>query len=268
MLAFFMYFFIDFFYFKKGLRMTQRYLFANWKMNLTEDESASLAKKFADALKGLRTIVGVAPATLNVSQTKKAVEGTSLLVGSQNVYFEEKGAFTGEISIPMLKAINADFVITGHSERRNIFNEDSELVAKRTMAGLNAGLVTIFCIGEKLDARESGNTNKVLAEQIDALISLLGNKEDKNLIIAYEPVWAIGTGKVATTLEIKDTHEFIANYWEKKTQNTCPPILYGGSVKPDNYEEIIKVPLVAGALVGGAALKEEQFVSLMKISEF
>ncbi len=167
----------------------------------------------------------------------------------------------------MLKAINADFTITGHSERRNIFNESSELVAKRTMAGLNANLITIFCIGEKLEARESGNTNKVLAEQMNALISLLGNKKDENLIIAYEPVWAIGTGKVATTTEIKETHNFIATYWQEKTGNTCPPILYGGSVKPDNYEEIIRVPLVAGALVGGAALKEDQFTTLMKISE-
>lgn len=247
--------------------MNQRYLFANWKMNLTEEESISLAKKFAEASKGLKTVVGVAPASVNISQTKKAVNDTSLLVGSQNVYFEEKGAFTGEISIPMLKAINADFTITGHSERRNIFNESSELVAKRTMAGLNANLITIFCIGEKLEARESGNTNKVLAEQMNALISLLGNKKDENLIIAYEPVWAIGTGKVATTTEIKETHNFIATYWQEKTGNTCPPILYGGSVKPDNYEEIIRVPLVAGALVGGAALKEDQFTTLMKISE-
>ncbi|MGI6680794.1 MAG: triose-phosphate isomerase [Bdellovibrionota bacterium] len=247
--------------------MTKRYLFANWKMNLTEEESINLAKKFANASSTLKnTVVGVAPSMLNVSATKKAVQN-SLLVGAQNVYFEDSGAFTGEVSVQMLKAINADFTLTGHSERRNVFGETDELVAKRTKKALDENLITIFCIGEKLDARESGQTNKVLQTQMDALISLLENKNYENLIIAYEPVWAIGTGKVATTKEIKETHSFIATYWEEKTSFTCPPILYGGSVKPDNYEEIIKVPLVSGALVGGAALKEDQFVGLMEISE-
>lgn len=247
--------------------MTKRYLFANWKMNLTEDESVDLAKKFTEASKSLKnTTVGVAPATLNVSATKKAV-GSNLLVGTQNVYYEEKGAFTGEVSIPMLKAAGVDFTITGHSERRNIFGESNELVAKRTQKALDEGLITIFCIGEKLDARENGQTNDILASQIDALTSLLQNKNYENLIIAYEPVWAIGTGKVATTKEIEETHAFIAKHWKDQTGYDCPPILYGGSVKPDNYAEIIKVPLVSGALVGGAALKADQFTKLMEISE-
>ena len=245
-----------------------RILAGNWKMNLVQKDAAELASKLAAASRELHsTEIWVAPAFTSLAAVAGELKNSNVRWGSQNVHWENHGAFTGEVSIPMLKEFGCTFCIVGHSERRHVFGESNDLVAKRTLGVLKSDLTAILCVGEKLDEREGGQTNKVLEEQLRPILKEISAVQAKQIVIAYEPVWAIGTGKVATVKEIKEAHAFIHEFWSANLSGACPPILYGGSVAPDNFGEIVNVPLVGGALVGGASLNFQKFSELIKISE-
>jgi triosephosphate isomerase (TIM) len=250
--------------------MTQKNILAgNWKMNLGISESRELALDLSSLSGTLsKTEIWVAPSFVCIPAVVQATHGSPLRCGSQNVHWEAKGAYTGELSIAMLKECGCSFAIVGHSERRHIFGESSSLVAQRALAALSAELTTVLCIGEKLEERESGNTDNVLEEQLSPVLEKLTEQQASSLVIAYEPVWAIGTGKVASLTEIEEAHASIENYWKSRIQFApCPPILYGGSVKPDNFEGIINIDLVAGALIGGASLNYDKMKAMADISE-
>lgn len=240
----------------------------NWKMNLGPKAAIELAQSLKEpAASCQKTEVWVAPAFPSLSNVIKTAAGSTLKVGAQNVHWEEKGAFTGEASVSMLKELGCNFAIVGHSERRHIFGESDEMVSKRCLAALNSGLPVILCIGETLAQREASETTSVLIKQLEAVTNSVNAELSKLLTIAYEPVWAIGTGKVASIDEIADAHDSIDKYWQSVHGDNTPPILYGGSVSPDNFAEIIKVDRVSGALVGGASLSTEKFSKLIAISE-
>ncbi|NLF25058.1 MAG: triose-phosphate isomerase [Deltaproteobacteria bacterium] len=246
----------------------KRLLAGNWKMNLTGKEAAALASQIATGAANLqRTEVWVAPTFTSLAPVAQALQHSQVSWGAQNAHWEPCGAFTGETSVPMLKELGCSFSLAGHSERRHIFGETDELVAQRVFGILKGGLTVVLCVGETLKERESGQTNAVLERQLRAVLDKIEPEQVKQVIIAYEPVWAIGTGKVATTKEIEAAHACIHSFWNSKLPDTCPPILYGGSVAPDNFAEIVQVPLVGGALVGGASLTFEKFKKLIAISE-
>ena len=243
-------------------------LAGNWKMKLSAAQSAQLAGQLAQLSRSLKkTEIWVAPSFTAISQTAAAAKGSAVKVGGQNAHWDPSGAFTGEVSVPMLKEAACDFTIIGHSERRHIFLETNEQSAKRAAAALKQGLVTIFCVGETLEERQKGITHKVLQTQMVALMESMSEKCAPLLIIAYEPVWAIGTGVVAKKADIADAHAAIAKIWKSSFPIECPPILYGGSVTSQNLREILETPLVAGALIGGASLTYESMEALARISE-
>ncbi len=246
----------------------KKYVVGNWKMNLGAKDGAALVSQIKDAYDGKLTNceVWVTPPATTLPAVASVLQGSTIRYGAQNAYTEDSGAFTGEIATPMLDEIGASFVIIGHSERRHIFGESNELIAKRTIGLLKKNFTVILCIGEMLPDREAGKTNDVIAEQLGDILKEVTPEMLDNLILAYEPVWAIGTGKVASTKEIAETHAFIAEFCRKNLDGKCPPILYGGSVKPNNFGEIIKVPLVDGALVGGASISFEPFKALIDIA--
>ncbi len=241
----------------------------NWKMNKNLNESAELIagiKKELDA-KSENVKVIVCPPFTSLDTAVELVKGTEIKVGAQNMYFEDSGAFTGEISADMLKSVGCEFVILGHSERRAIFNEDDETINKKIKKALNDGLKPIFCVGETLDEREKNITNKIVERQVKEGLKEITEDELKNIIIAYEPVWAIGTGKTATPGQAQEVHSFIRNlirdlYSENAAEEVV--IQYGGSVKPDNAKELLSQPDIDGALVGGASLKADSFVGIIK----
>jgi triosephosphate isomerase (TIM) len=242
-------------------------LVANWKMNLGPSKSAQLARDLRELANGLKkTEIWVAPSPVCLPAVLEQVKGSGVRSGAQNVHWAATGAFTGEVSVPMLQELSADFAITGHSERRHQFGETNELVVKRSLGALSQGLGVIHCIGEKLDERERGETNAVLARQLEPLFAEARADSFGNLVIAYEPVWAIGTGKVASVEEIREAHAFISGILGKYGAAACP-VLYGGSVTPENYAGIIALDLVNGALVGGASLTLEGMRKLAEISE-
>ena len=236
-------------------------------MNLLPGEAVTLAEKINTATPSLKkTIVGITPTTLALTQTI-AAKNAKTLVGAQNAHWEKNGAFTGEVSAEMLKAIGTDFIIIAHSERRHKFAESQELINQRSAGVLSSGLKLVYCIGETEQERSTNQTFAVLESQLKPIIPLLNQSNIAQFIIAYEPVWAIGTGKVASLDDITNTHRWIVDYWKSNSQMQVPPILYGGSVTAENYAEIIRIPEVAGALVGGASLKAESFLKLIAISE-
>lgn len=242
----------------------------NWKMNLGIKAGNSLVEDTLKASTGLnKTECWIAPPYTAISEFSKFSSST-FKVGSQNVHWEESGAFTGELSVSMLKEAGVSFCITGHSERRQYFGETDETVAKRTSATLKAGLTCIACIGEKLEERESGKTNDVLLSQLKPILEVTPKGDAEKLVVAYEPVWAIGTGKTASVKEICETHDFINSVVKDShigDDYTKVKVLYGGSVKPANFAEIIAIDSVNGALVGGASLKAESYIKLLSISE-
>lgn len=252
-------------------------LCANWKMNLGILESSKLTSQLADLSKNLsKTEIWVAASSPALYLCGQAALDSKVKVGAQNAYFEEKGAFTGEISPPMLKEANASFTLIGHSERRVLFGKSNEACAVRALGLMKAGIKVIFCIGETLQERQSaeGQTIRVLESQLTPLLLGLENFSEQeikdlneNLILAYEPVWAIGTGLAATTGQIAEVHAAIPNVWAKHSKTQCPRILYGGSMNKANCAEILAVPGVAGGLIGGASNTFESFSALVAISE-
>ena len=249
--------------------MTRRLLIAgNWKMNLTLASSLDLAENLKKAAAGISNVdIAVCPPSVYIQPVAAVLKGSNIGVGAQNVYFEEKGAFTGEISVGMLKDIGCQYVILGHSERRSILGESSELVNLKTRAVLAAGLIPIVCVGELLKERESGETEWVVRRQFDGSFSGISAEDMKKCVIAYEPVWAIGTGKVATPIQAEEVHGTLRGMIEKKYGKEVAEavrIQYGGSVNDQNAKEILAKPNVDGALVGGASLKVEPFMGIVK----
>ncbi|MEI8189426.1 MAG: triose-phosphate isomerase [candidate division NC10 bacterium] len=241
----------------------------NWKMNLDINGSVALVRGLLDGLpkpfEGPEIMV--APPVTALAAAREILEGGPISLGAQNLYWEEKGAFTGEISPLQLKDAGCTHVIIGHSERRQHFNETDEAVNKKLKAALKAGLVPVVCIGETLAERESQKTYRVLETQVTGALKGFSHAELAPLALAYEPVWAIGTGKTATPAQAQDAHLFI----RKTAANLCGRpfadslrILYGGSVTADNVDSLMAEPDVDGALVGGASLKVDSFLRIIR----
>jgi triosephosphate isomerase len=248
--------------------MTRRLLIAgNWKMNLTLSTSLELAESLKKAASNISNVdIAVCPPSVYLHQIATALKGSNIGVGGQNLYFEKEGAFTGEISATMLKDVGCQYVILGHSERRNILGESSELVNLKVHAALVTELIPIVCVGELLKERKSGRTGDVIRRQFDGSFSGVSAENMKKCVIAYEPVWAIGTGEVARPEQAEEVHEWIRDMIEKKYNKEVAEtvrIQYGGSVTNENAKEILAKPNVDGALVGGASLKVEPFMGII-----
>jgi len=237
----------------------------NWKMNTTVSEAIELVSEMRPLLDQIDDVEKVLyPPFISLAAVGELIRGSSIKLGAQNLYFEEKGAYTGEIS-PLMLADLCEFAIIGHSERRQYFNETGEIVNKKVQAALKVGLKPILCIGERLDENEAGRTEEIVAEQLRS--SLAGVDYPRSLIIAYEPVWAIGTGKAATGKQANETIGFIrrkiAELYSDEIARDMR-ILYGGSVTVTNATEFMQQPEIDGALVGGASLKASEFVSIVQ----
>ena len=237
----------------------------NWKMNTTLSEAAELVSKMLRELDEIDNVDKVfCPPFVSLVPVGELIKGSSIKLGAQNLYFEEKGAYTGEIS-PLMLSNLCEFVIIGHSERRQYFNETGGIVNKKIVAALKAGLKPILCVGEKLEENEAGRTDEVVTEQLRS--SLAGINNINGLTIAYEPVWAIGTGKAATGEQSNETIGLIRRTMSKLYSESVAQdlrILYGGSVTADNAAEFMQQPEIDGALVGGASLKADQFLSIVR----
>ena len=237
----------------------------NWKMNTTVSEATELVKAMRAGLDQIANSDKlICPPFISLAAVSELIKGSSIKLGAQNIYFEEKGAYTGEIS-PLMLAELCEFVIIGHSERRQYFNETDEVVNKKIQAALKAGLKPILCIGERLEENEAGRAKEVITGQLKS--SLAGIDYHGDLSIAYEPIWAIGTGKAATGKQANETvgliRHNVAQLYNKEAAQAVR-ILYGGSVTADNIAEFMEQSEIDGALVGGASLKAEQFVSIVK----
>ena len=240
----------------------------NWKMHTTISEAVTLAKAVAEASQGLNDRqVMIAPPFTALAAVAKTVSGSGVQVAGQNVCWEEKGAFTGEIAPNMLKDAGCTMAIIGHSERRQIFGEPNEMINKRVLGAQAAGLIPILCIGETLAEREADKTFSILEEQIRKGLAEVAAINPARLVIAYEPVWAIGTGKTASKEQAQEVHCFLrkilADLYEKNIASQIR-ILYGGSVNSDNIDALMAQDDVDGALVGGAALKPESFSRIIR----
>ena len=250
--------------------MRSKIVAGNWKMNKTLKESKELANELKSVVENVtldNTRVIVAPTFVNLTRVSEAVEGSAIEVAAQNMHQADSGAYTGEISGEMLKGIGLNSVILGHSERRAYFGEDDALLASKVDAALNNNLEIIFCFGEELEDRKSDNHFNVVGSQLKNGIFHLLADAWKNVVLAYEPVWAIGTGETASPEQAQEMHAFIRNLvadnFGADVANDVS-ILYGGSVKPANAKEIFSNPDVDGGLIGGAALNADDFVSLVK----
>ncbi len=235
----------------------------NWKMYLTRTEAVALASAVAAATQGLTDReVMIAPPFTALAAVKEAVASSPVKVAAQNVGWEKEGAFTGEVSPPMLLDAGIEMVIIGHSERRHIFGEDNSMINRRLRAALQFALMPILCIGETLAEREAGNTFNVLEEQLTQGLAQITAEQMSNVVVAYEPVWAIGTGKTATDAQAQEVHAFIRELLARSYEKTladCIRILYGGSVKPENVDSLMARPDIDGVLVGGASLNATTF---------
>lgn len=246
----------------------KRILAGNWKMNLGPKDAGLLAGQLAKASTRLKkTEIWIAPSALSAQSAAEAAAGSGVKVGAQNVHWQECGAFTGENSAAAARELGLSFAIIGHSERRHIFHEDAEESAKRAAFAAEAGLAVIFCVGETLEERDSGRTNSVLKAQMSPLFKLLGKPYRDNLLVAYEPVWAIGAGRTASVAEIAGAHREIIRLILESSGLGSVPILYGGSVAPDNVESILKIDLVGGCLIGGASLEIKKWEAMLTASE-
>ena len=247
--------------------MRKKVIAGNWKMNKDLNESQNLVSGIIDGLGNENKCdVVVCPPFTSLNEVHSLIKNTPIKLGAQNVYYETDGAFTGEVSTGMLKSVGCDYVIIGHSERRTIFGEKDELINKKNKKALADGLKVIFCIGESLAQREEGITNSIVEKQLQKGLDGISSEELNNIIIAYEPVWAIGTGKTATPEQAQEVHAFIRNYISQKYSKESGEgliIQYGGSVKPDNSASLLSQPDIDGALIGGACLKVDSFLSII-----
>lgn len=243
----------------------------NWKMHKTVQESVDFARGLLEAIGGVVGVeIAVAPPFTALFPVAEVLKGGPIRLAAQNLFWEDTGAYTGEVSGPMLAAAGCSLVIIGHSERRQYFGETDETVNRRLFAALAAGLDPIFCIGETLEQRQAGQTFEVVANQIDGGLANVGDNQIGYVVIAYEPVWAIGTGLTATPEQAEEVHHLIRKtladrYGEGLAQTTR--ILYGGSVKPDNIRDLMACENIDGALVGGASLEVESFSAIVRFNE-
>jgi triosephosphate isomerase len=249
--------------------MRKKVIAGNWKMNNDLSESQNLISKLTSGLSDekVNCEVIICPPFTSLQEAGALIRNTIIKLGAQNMYYEESGAYTGEISASMLKSVGCDYVILGHSERRTIFGEPDSLINKKIKKALQSNLKPIFCVGETLQERESGITKDVIKRQVvEGLKDILINNINQ-IILAYEPVWAIGTGKTATPAQAEEVHEFIreivSGLYNKDVSDNLI-IQYGGSVKPENAVELMSQKDIDGALVGGACLKAESFIQIIK----
>ncbi len=242
------------------------FIAGNWKMNLDRGASVELARAIvARAGEVPHVELAVCPPFVYLDAVAAVVRSTPVALGGQNMYFQKSGAFTGEVSAGMLLDLGCKYVILGHSERRHILGETDELVNKKALAALSAGLNPIVCVGETLAEREAGQTGEVIRRQFDGSLAGLSVDQILRVVIAYEPVWAIGTGRVATTRQAEEVHIDLRKLLAERYNSTVAQsvrIQYGGSVKPDNAAELLGCENIDGALVGGASLKAGDFLAI------
>lgn len=245
----------------------------NWKMNLTLAEAVHLVKALVEGIKGLDGVeVLVAPPFTALLRVKEAIGSAPILLAGQNMHWEAQGAFTGEVSAAMLTDAGCTHVILGHSERRALFAETDELIDRKAAAAVKTGLIPIVCIGETLEEREKGLTFQIIERQLSLSLNSFreGRKLPPTAILAYEPVWAIGTGRTATPDQAQEVHLFIRQWLKAlfgEETARAVRVLYGGSVKPDNARDLMTKPDIDGALVGGASLKAGSFLPIVRFSE-
>ena len=250
--------------------MRKKVIAGNWKMNMLPDETITYIDKLAELVKDTENEVILCVPYTDLFYALLTAQNTNIKIGAQNMYFEEKGAYTGEVSPKMLKAINVEYVIIGHSERRQYFNETDETVNKKIKAAFEYELKPIVCVGETLEQRESGKATDIITKQTELALKGLTEKQVENTIIAYEPIWAIGTGKTATSEDannsIKDIRNKIAQIYG---QNVADRVIiqYGGSVKAKNAKELFSMSDIDGGLVGGASLDPEEFSNIVNYNK-
>ena len=236
----------------------------NWKMNKTVSESIEFANSLIDISNDKVEALICVPYT-SLTEVKKVLSESNIKLGAQNMHWEDSGAYTGEISAEMLKDIGVDYVIIGHSERREYYNETDETVNKKVKKAFEVGLLPIVCVGETLEEREAGNAEIKIKSQIEKGLEGISNEQIENLVVAYEPIWAIGTGKTATSEQANDIISYIRQVVKEKYGDSANKlrIQYGGSVKPENIKELMEQSDIDGALVGGASLKKDDFEALV-----
>lgn len=237
----------------------------NWKMNTTTSEAAALASAIAEAPRHERVQLALCPPFVYIDRVRQALEQTAVAVGAQNCWHEPKGAFTGEVSASMLADMGCRYVIIGHSERRTLFAETDDTVNLKLRAALSCGLIPILCVGETLHEREQNETFAVIQRQMQSGLQGVEGVNGSTLVVAYEPVWAIGTGRAATSAQAQEVHAYIRSLLETLYGSAIAQsiaVLYGGSVTPDNAVELLSQSDVDGGLVGGASLKAESFLRI------
>jgi triosephosphate isomerase len=245
--------------------MRPKLVVGNWKMNGSRAGNESLLSRIAAGLPGAKASCAVCVPAPYLCQCQELLAGTPIAWGAQDVSAEQSGAYTGEVSAPMLADFDCRYVIVGHSERRAYHGEGNELVAKKTLAGMKAGLTPIVCVGETLAEREAGQTAAVVNAQLGAVLAVLGDDAVSKIVVAYEPVWAIGTGRNATPEMAQEVHAQLRAQLRERSAAAAEvvAILYGGSMKPDNAKALMAQPDIDGGLVGGAALKAEDFLAIV-----
>lgn len=248
--------------------MRKKIVAGNWKMNETLQEGIALAKEINDSLKGDKPACGVIICTpfIHLASVSEVIDHSVIGLGAENCADKEKGAYTGEVSAAMVKSTGAEYVILGHSERRQYYNETPEILKEKVKLALANGLKVIFCCGETLEEREEGRQNDVVKAELDGSVFNLSADEWKNIILAYEPIWAIGTGKTATSDQAEEMLAYIRGivadkYGKQAADDTT--ILYGGSCKPGNAKELFAKPDIDGGLIGGASLKAADFKAII-----
>ena len=246
--------------------MRKKVIAGNWKMNMLPDETIKFIEELTPLVKDTNNEVILCVPYTDLFYALLTAQNTNIKIGAQNMHFEEKGADTGEVSGKMLKAINVEYIIIGHSERRQYFNETDETVNKKIKAAFNYGLKPIVCVGETLEERESGKTTDIITKQTELALEGLTEEQVENTIIAYEPIWAIGTGKTATSEDANNSVKEIRNKIAKiYGQNVADRVIiqYGGSVKSSNAKELFEMSDIDGGLVGGASLKADEFSKIV-----
>jgi triosephosphate isomerase len=251
--------------------MRKPLIVGNWKMNKTVTESIALVRDLLELINDYdEAEVVICPPFTSLWVVRELVQDTNIGLGAQNIYFQNDGAFTGEISAKMLQNIGCDYVILGHSERREYFQESSQIVAKKVSQAIRFGIKPIICVGERLSERESEKTKEVIKEELEPIFTAINVQFASNIIIAYEPIWAIGTGKSATSHDANETIKYIRTLLEREYNTAVSQqikILYGGSVNGENIKSLMTESDIDGALVGGASLKAESFTKLIKFKD-
>ena len=244
--------------------MARKLIVVNWKMNVSLDMNAELLEGIKAGLAGVDCDLAVCVPFPYLAQCQHALEGTGIALGAEDVSAHAVGAYTGQVSTRMLLDFDCKYAIVGHSERREYCNESDELVANKVQRALAGGLTPIVCVGESLKEKDAGQTEAVVSRQINTVLSVLEEREVCDIVVAYEPVWAIGTGKTPTPEMVKDVHALMRELMIRKNPDAAERvrILYGGSMKPSNAEEFLKMRDIDGGLIGGAALKASDFLKI------